>query len=247
MMCFRQPHWNIFSQLDFIEQNAVGRAPADWVRIHHIDIPEFPHPLPDHPLDRAELLEICNNHNNPDLFCYICIMAWGNQRAANIQKAWEGIQINHANLHALRGHDQILNRVQAFDLFNNQNPVNGLGPAFFTKLFYFMHPDHTGFYIMDTWTARGINLLTGHEVVRMNNSFSVVSENTGINYDYFCRTIDQIARTMHLTGEQLERMLFGSPGNPIGAWNTYVQDNYNRDIIDRPFDHVAFQNEFPDI
>ena len=81
----------------------------------------------------------------------------------------------------------------------------GLGPAYYTKLIYFLSHRHRSkcqtAYIMDQWASCSINVLTGRDVVLMNfnipyggraTTFSVSDLNRAENYDRFCRHMNEL-------------------------------------------------------
>lgn len=70
---------------------------------------------------------------------------------------------SHLNLLRTGG----LSRCEAYRLFLGTGAIPGIGPAFFTKLIYFFSPT-PDFYILDQWTAKSVNLLTGNWVVKMS-------------------------------------------------------------------------------
>ena len=94
--------------------------------------------------------------------------------------------------------------------------LKGMGPAFFTKVIYFLTPrdksERQTAYIMDQWAASSVNLLVGWNMVRMDvtrkspcrtrkSSMSqmalslactVSDNNTAVNYEAFCSAVDQL-------------------------------------------------------
>ena len=129
-------------------------------------------------------------------------------------------------------------RQQAYDLFA-VDPIPGLGPSFFTKLVYFFRPDLTVGYIMDQWTGKSINLISGHHVVRMYGD-SPTSLNIGENYDSFCRVIEFLATQENSTGDELEQRLFsqnGLYGRQRGAWRDHVRAHWATERPTHRYDH----------
>ena len=107
--------------------------------------------------------------------------------------------------------------------------VAGLGPAYFTKLIYFLHPGQQGVgFIMDQWTATSINLLFGCDVVKMakvsttRTKTAVSDRNDGKRYDLFNRLIEQIARSWSASPEHVEMTLFGRGGKAVDLWRRHV-------------------------
>jgi hypothetical protein len=100
-------------------------------------------------------------------------MAWGGQgsgaTAKNVSAAWKKHGKIERHLEKLR--DGGLSRIEAYERFRGAGAIAHLGPAFFTKLLFFFDTSHAtnptgGCYIMDQWTARSVNLLTGHAIVK---------------------------------------------------------------------------------
>jgi hypothetical protein len=99
-----------------------------------------------------------------------------------------------------------LSHLEAYDEFYKlkHDPtykLPGLGPAFFTKLIFFCLPPHKG-YIMDQWTAKSVNLLTGKNIVSFSDGY-VSEKNTICNYECFCEVIEQLGQRLH--GENKEK------------------------------------------
>ncbi|MBS0454152.1 MAG: hypothetical protein JSS14_22845 [Proteobacteria bacterium] len=240
---FHQRHWMTFSGIPFVPQGPFGQRPANWAAAH--GIPAQPgHPLPTKVLTRQQVRIECQDPSKPVLHGYICAMAWGLQGAgptqAHVATAWaDRAAIEHRLLQLRAGG---LTREQAYDLFAN-NPIPGLGPSYFTKLVYFFRPDDTVGYIMDQWTGKSINLITGHHVVRIYSD-SPSALNTWENYESFCRVIDFVATQQGCTGDQVEQRLFSQNGQhrrPRGAWRNHVRSNW---AIGKPvhgYDHAAMK------
>jgi len=200
---YHNDHWTAFVNAGFREQGSVGAAPAAWAR--DLDAVPNAHTLPIDPINRQEVQNVCGNPNTNVLYAYVCAMAWGgqNNRFANLGNpghktlAWNHRQLIALKLEALRNGG--LNHSQAYDLFSGENSVPGLGPAFFTKLIYFFSPSppegSTGFYIMDQWTAKSVNLLTQQWVVQLARTINTSpgQNNRCGNYEAFCREVEHIA------------------------------------------------------
>ncbi|WP_145928915.1 hypothetical protein OH491_11145 [Termitidicoccus mucosus] len=227
---YRNPHWNTFAGIPYALAGPVGFAPAQWVATHKLaNVPAGAIPLPTTQICRTTVRAICRNPANPVLFGYVCAMAWGAQGAGlggagHVVKAWA----NHAQiipkLTALRRGN--MTRCQAYNLFCGCGRVCGLGPAYFTKLLYFFSPT-PDFYIMDQWTAKSVDLLTGNWVVRMAGN-AVANYNKCGNYKAYCEEIDHIAGQLGggITGEQVEEMLMSKGGYNPWQWRSHVRNNW---------------------
>ena len=221
------PHWTIFKGIKHIAQGAVGDLPVSWAHEHSIRGTKKLNDSVSNlrfKLDRNYVRKICSHGGADVLLGYVCAMAWGGQGSGPLCKshpkdAWKERGKIEKHLELLRAGK--LTRSGAYDLFSVVDHVDGLGPAFFTKLLYFFSPNED-FYIMDRWTARSVNLLTGREVVRITNDGYVADSNTGENYENFCTVVDDMARQLKCTGAKLEERLFSCGG---GDWRKYVENN----------------------
>ena len=129
-----------------------------------------------------------------------------------------------------------------------------MGPAFFTKLIYFLtrrvgtvrEPG----YIMDRWAGASINLLTGSNRVLLDGTrtwkhlkdgldvsyvFTVSNANTGDDYEAFCTALDRLAADVCLCVDQLDCALFSTVESRPGTWRQYVEAEGKTlfDLMDR--------------
>jgi hypothetical protein len=210
-------HWNVLQGLPYTAAGAVGIAPSDWVeRLRLIGVPDADQ-LPQSPLDRATVRQICRDTNKPVLFGYACAMAWGGQGLGptrlHAQSAWAAHADLKPILELLR--TQPLNRVQAYELFLHGARIPGLGPSFWTKLLFFF-AERADLYVMDQWVAKSVNLLVGDCPPR--NTPSAV-------YNTYCEEIDRIAKHLGLSGSQAEEKMMSHGGHKPGAWRSHVLQN----------------------
>ena len=215
-----------------IGAGVVGHAPANWVaNFRLVGVPAGAGPLPVKPIDRATVRAICQNPANPVLFGYVCCMAWGGQgtlpgTGRYVTSSWGAKAVIGSHLMALR--NGRLTRCQAYNLFSGTGAVKGLGPAFMTKLLYFFSPLPNN-YIMDQWTAKSVNLLTGNWVVRMTPGGSVHNQNKCGNYQAYCDELDSMAKLIGgVTGEQVEEMLMSQGKPALWPWRAHVRANWAR-------------------
>lgn len=122
-----------------------------------------------------------------------------------------------------------------------EGSLKGAGPAYFTKLIYFLTPRGrkkvAHGYIMDQWAGCSVNLLLGREVVLMNvsrshqiskrghevsSTFTVSDCNTKHNYEDFCRAIDVLAEKLRLSADQIDRALIANGGRKPSQWRKYL-------------------------
>lgn len=228
---YLSPHWEAFSRIPHVRAGEVGNIPEQWAaKFKLTNIPEATLPLPDKKLNRDQVRDHCKNPNNPVLFGHICAMAWGGQGAAPwgqsaVRSCWEARSILAPKLEKLR--EGGLKRGEAYALFEGTNAVPGLGPAYFTKLLYFFSLERNC-YIMDQWTAKSVNLLTGKNVVRLGGS-AVSNLNTAENYEAYCREVDAIAKLLKIPdGEKVEEIMMSKGGRKPWPWRGYVRQHWGK-------------------
>lgn len=235
-------HWHKFSSIPHKKAGPIGVAPAKWVKDNALAGVPSSAALPTRELDRAGVRAICRDMSKDVLFGYVCAMAWGSQGqgvggVVNLEKAWEYLSTspNKKILDDLR--DNQYSRAQAYSLLKGKIP--GVGPAYFTKLLFFFSPQ-PNLYIMDQWTAKSINLLTGKNIVIIDpilnkrtgkQTDAVSGRNKGANYEKYCEAIDEIAKHLKMAGDDVEEMLM-SKGTvlkgsiPPEPWRQYVIEHY---------------------
>lgn len=227
---YAQLHWDFFQSVQErnADQGATGSIPTDWARRLDLNYPEISN-LPDQLLDRRQVRTICLDGTRHVLVGYTCAMAWGGQGTYNRRHAkspWDhrGRLVEH--LKRLRS--GTLGRSDSYNQFCGDGRIHGLGLSFFTKLLYFFSPNSSS--IMDQWTAKSLNLLTGRCVVKMDGD-SPSNRNTGDDYTAFCSEIDLIAAEMRCDGDKVEERLFSrgkEKGQPRGKWREYVRSNWRQ-------------------
>jgi len=224
---YRNPHYAVFAAIPHVPQGPVGYVPKNWADSHKLSGVPNAATLPVSKLDRHGVRKICRNPANHVLFGYVCAMAWGLQGAGpggrgHVASAWAAKARLIPKLTALRAGG--LTRAAAYDLFTGRGAVPGLGPSYFTKLLYFFSPEPT-FYIMDQWTGKSVDLLTGEWVVRMAGN-AVSNLNKAGNYQAFCEEIDSLAGLLGNTGEQIEERMFSKGGHHPAPWRAHVVANW---------------------
>ena len=195
-------------------------------------------------MSRSRLLQL--DADVPTLELCIATLAWGGMRGGNRNtlfnkspSAWLGV--------AERVREGQLTRGKAFDAFANVHRSGkspGMGPAYYTKLIYFLMPRvpaNPAGYIMDQWLGCSINLLFGQEVVLMNHtttwtrqrsgklkndvSSQVSPLNTSTNYERFCQALELLATRLGAgwTADQVELALLSKGGHRPAAWRKHVK------------------------
>lgn len=233
-------HWNEFSKIPYESAGAIGKTPRDWALSHKIEDTRLV--FSDEKRDRASVRAICQDPSTPVLQGYVEVMAWGSQGSGpggsrNVLTAWKGKEKLERKINIIR--DGGLNRREAYSLFLNEGKVTGLGPAYWTKLLYFFSPDPS-FYIMDQWTGKSINLLTGYHLVRMQGD-ALCSKNKPGNYQVYCEEVDKIAEILGIKGEQAEEMLMSKGGRNPKPWRSYVKSktDYDPAFLAKKYPHIA--------
>lgn len=101
----------------------------------------------------------------------------------------------------------------------------GVGAAYFTKLLFFMRPEPDA-YIMDQWTAKSVNVLTGREVVRVSRGGWVVPDNDSGRYEEFCAIVDYLAERIGCSGGEAEHALVSKGWPKPWAWRAHIKANW---------------------
>ena len=196
-------------------------------------------------LQRKDIFTLAKSNVGVATVC-AAIMAWGgmrqNHRDLLFDPKYEGWLSIASNIRYGK-----LDRAKAYERFaecRELGELKGAGPAYFTKLIYFLMPrplpaTKLG-YIMDQWAGCSINLLTGQEIVLMNvqttwkpnngdnnpiYSFTVSNVNTSENYEKFCTAVDYLAVLLRKNDCQVDRALFSSGGRHPKSWRKYVIEN----------------------
>lgn len=204
----------------------VGAELKSWV---DAVAPEHSTSLPKSTVTRKELRKICLSDIGA-LEAFWAVMAWGKMRPVNAQKLSAKANFLASALDRLRRDN--LTRGESFDAFKAviaDNHVAGIGPAFFTKVIFFMAPQRDG-YIMDQWTARSVNLLASRKIVRLNGRW-VSKRNDGKNYEDYCGFVEELVpmlreRYSKVNGEWVEMALFSQGGRAkVGPWRRYLLQN----------------------
>jgi hypothetical protein len=153
-------------------------------------------------------------------------MSWGGQGAfngAHVISPWDCRERLTEKLCNLRKGG--LGRSEAYNSFCGEGRVPGLGPSFFTKLLCFFGSE-ANFYIMDQWTSKSINLLKGRPVVRMAGHCPS-AENTGDDYEAFCKEVDAVAKLLRCEGQHAEERVFSKGGRSPWPWRRYVRKTWH--------------------
>jgi hypothetical protein len=131
---------------------------------------------------------------------------------------------------------------EAFAQLRHARKLFGLGPAYFTKIIYFLTPRTEAKsdqpYIMDQWAGCSINLLLSTELVKMNVTrlwkpgkdkpdftYQVSEANTGADYDTFCTAVDALRAEFGRSPDEIDRAMIANGGRKKSSWRQYVISN----------------------
>ena len=189
---------------------------------------EFPNgSLPDSKLTRNQLKKLCcKDSGHADWECLAAVMAWGGQNRKHGVTLFNRFDEIQPIIHNMRC--GVLSFQDAYSEFYKvwAKPENlGMGAAYFTKLIFFCEPSHKG-YIMDQWTSKSINLLSGEKFVHLISGH-VSKNNTMDTYKRFCALTESIGKNLGHTGEEIEIAMFSKGGQKKWKWRDYVVKEYN--------------------
>ncbi len=209
--------------------------------------------LPEGQIERSKVFELASRPEVSDLTVCAAIMAWGGMHANNRDALFD----TDARTEWLEVARKIrcgeIDRESAYGWLSKlkrEKRLKGAGPAYFTKLIYFLTPrDGTASkvgYIIDQWAGCSINVLADREVVLMNifkdwkraagpavpsYDFIVSDENTAANYEAFCCAIDRLASRYNINADQIDRALVSDGGRNPKPWRKYVMDCRRRHFL----------------
>ena len=175
---------------------------------------------------RDQLLDISTKPTNDMEALAWRILAWGGMRVNN------GMTLRACGTGWLDLCDEVAagnhSRSSAYEAFANlrrDKKSKGLGPAYFTKLIYFLMPrtiDQPVGYIMDQWVSSAINVLVAEPIVRVGKNFVVTDDNDGTIYERYCCAIEALAKECASTPEEIEVQLMSKGGRNPAIWRKYV-------------------------
>ena len=204
--------------------------------------------LPEKNVRRSDVFRLAKDSEANTITVCAAIMAWGGMHG-NSRKSFfvDGCQEWRRVAEEIRAGR--LSRKDAYEqlrLLRSQGKLTGAGPAYFTKLIYFLMPGsgqafRPG-YIMDQWAGCSINLLQGEELVLMdvtrtwtspngstrtrpNAVFRVSNANTAEHYEEFCGKVDCLADRFGLDHGAIDRSLVSFGGRNPEFWRKYVTEH----------------------
>ena len=196
--------------------------------------------LPDGQLSRSDVLGFSGDPDLDTPTVCAAILAWGGMRMDNRNR----LSADHDWLsfadNIRRG---AISRAEAFHQFQDlrrDKRLKGMGPAFFTKLIYFLSPRGGAAppaHILDQWTGSSVNLLSGSDVVRMDivttclwkqdgsrtidTAHNVSDHNTALHYEAFCIKMDALVSIFSRSVDEIDCALM-SEGSDI-SWREYLK------------------------
>lgn len=201
--------------------------------------------LPASTQKRMDLLNLAGNATVPTEAVCWSVLAWGGMHGRHRNALYNSSDQQWlAAADELRcGHFDRGSAYAAFHELRSGGKLPGMGPAYFTKLLFFLMPRQGGSrpgYIMDQWVGCSINLLVDRQVVLMDyiqswkrskqalvfNSTYVVSDaNDADNYEDYCCQIEAVASEIGRDPADTELLLMSEGGHSKHPWRNYVIDN----------------------
>lgn len=234
--CFQKDHLEAFlGSLNELLPVWAGLSPASWASwlveknstcVRSLNLAKLPNSV-----TRADLYRLAADNDVSDLEFVVMILAWGgmNRRSALSALAhWESWSSVVGQLR--RGEIDPFSAYEHFRNLRIDGKLKGMGPAYYTKIIFFCHPQHNG-YIMDQWTARSINLLTASSLVLVTaqgpnlRTKLVNDKNSFEDYKSFCFALDEITVCAGLCDSKLTEERLFSAGRGKGSWRSYVISN----------------------
>ena len=192
-------------------------------------------------LNREELLELINpfrKNRNTDKSTIrkliVSILAWGGMGTSPTsgKLAIETIDAYEEVCLKLLNGMMPVNAYQEFYKLKKLNLMKGIGPAYYTKLIFFLG-DQTGL-IMDQWTARSTNLLLNKKIIRLEMNY-VSDKNSEQVYKKYLDFISELKTTLNIESiSKTEELIFscshkknrlGEHHQACSAWRKYVTEN----------------------
>ena len=187
--------------------------------------------------NREALFRMVADEQQDTMALCATILAWGGMHVRHGRELFRAGSKWRKTAETVRFEN--LSRAEAYALFHRlraEGDLPGLGPAYFTKLVFFLRGSAVTDlgYIMDQWTGCSVTLLTGdpHMVLmnaiyvwdgptKLRSAFQVSDANDANRYERFCSVIDSIADVVDLHPIDAELLLM-SQGRGRGAWRRHV-------------------------
>jgi len=192
---------------------------------------------PNRRIGRDEIFQIAQDQNVSTMDVAAAALCWGGMHMRYHKGFFEAADCGWKTI-AQGIRDGELSRDKAYEGFRKlreNGHMPGVGPAFFTKLIYFLgrkngSADHLQGYIVDQWTASSINLLTGKPIIHLNvlmtpgkqgnpsrYVFGVSDANSAAAYEKFCFIFDKLISMCKHSADEIDHAL-----QRPGTWRDYV-------------------------
>lgn len=230
-MQLNRQHYQFLKSLGTTEQSWVGGKLQSYAISACDDHSECQtSAFPDEAVSRRYIFEMAQNPDINTLSCCVAIFAWGGMRRNHARSALTTSAKWLPIADAIRNNE--IDRVESYRRFmqaRQSKLLPGMGPAFFTKLIYFLgERSQSRGYIMDQWTALSANLLTGQKLIdlqKLKSAVRVSDSNTPEVYNDFCAFIESLAKSLGESPDDAEMRIFsvGGRGEKQGAWRAYLK------------------------
>ncbi len=222
-----------------------GKSPKNWTNaLGYPDV--LMSDYAESPITRKELIVLINQYQSrTDItedrlkFLAKSILAWGGMTVKNGKMAmetwgyWKSICLDLIS----RNCDSFDAYHRFYELSLDRGKLAGMGPAYYTKLLFFLGGGAT--FIMDQWTGKSINLLFPSSECLIQFKGHYISEKNDIEvYRYFNRCLERLAEELGQSVANLEELLFSHSPNKkpkavdvdthlkVSAWRSYVMNNF---------------------
>jgi hypothetical protein len=149
-------------------------------------------------------------------------MAWGGMHRKHGRTAWAERERWLPLVRQLRCTD--VSRSAAYEAFDRLR-IQGLGPAYFTKLIYFLRQCDDG-YILDQWTGKSVSILFDQNFIEFDHGGLVSRKNPAHVYERYCVNVEHLARRIGKGPPETEELLFSRGGRSKHPWREYVVSNW---------------------
>ena len=200
------------------------RGWAEWVT-------QASHPnLPSARQNREQLGALIDGDQLSDEEAYLAVMAWGGQHRLHGRSAWEGFDRLRPIINKLRNGamDRRAGYRAFYELTTQEfDRLRGMGPAYYTKLLFFLPRDGRG-PIMDQWTAKSMQLLIDRQgaepIVSMPQGYVTRHNDAGV-YEQFYVFIESLAERYSVSVGNAEELVFAGSRQP---WRDHARAHWSR-------------------
>lgn len=212
--------------LELATRGWAGSACRAW----GVSVTGQPQPqLPETRQNRAEVRRLVESDALSDDEAHLAVMAWGGQRRDHGRVVWESIGLLRPVLNGLRTEalDWSTGYEALYELTTRAaDRVQSLGPAYYTKLLFFLPPRLAG-PIMDQWTAKSMQLLVDRgnrpPAIALSHAGYVTRDNDLKVYSSFVDFITDLASRYDVSPGNAEELIFSGSGQ---AWRNHVRSNW---------------------